>query len=685
MQIPDEQKIKLESMQIKGIRWMIWDNIDKEAIESRILQIKGQGFTNDITKLVNAQSRATLIQLIEQSPEITTTIIDAAYEKYRYGLKPGFTLFWAKHDHIVELNKNDIENKIKDYFRSIKYGEDDKYKGLEFNAITKFGDVYEISVTYLQRFNFIDENGEFTFIYMMKEGFVWIGIDRNFIAINNLPESLMNTLKDFFSRLYRAKITNIKITNDLLNKVFPKDNTKKITRHNPNPSENQLAKVSFADPKLSEKQDCIPAGYEDYDVVNTQFIEDIDGTTTGTLGVNCDKGKMYLSKSLTSTQFRAWSTRRIDDIIGYFQNSADITLDSITSRNMFSSSAWKDVKDSSIHILNEIVYAIVNCKKAGIGCYPVSFETYKAYTELSKFFIERISFVCDNCEETAIPYCQKCGRSDFSITKKAPIKIICQNCGDIQQNSFDFVCENGHLSTYSDINEFLELISNDSFSERLFDTIHAYFEDVSFDKNEFFAITNSGLELHNSPNYAKLKPSDISEFEPICNRKLTHNRDELIKLLKSLKEKCGHPTTEQCAKCKECVCNSEHDIGCILKLFENFEGFVPQPHQGHEFGDISMLVSIDGRNLTFLGAAKSGINKITKSSQLGREIIQQTLDALNDLRAEVIGTIYPGLLDDQLKYLLYHEAKLHNKHFVILDEDFMINLLDKYLEEKGIQ
>lgn len=103
----------------------------------------------------------------------------------------------------------------------------------------------------------------------------------------------MNTLKDFFSRLYRAKITNIKITNDLLNKVFPKDNTKKITRHNPNPSENQLAKVSFADPKLSEKQDCIPAGYEDYDVVNTQFIEDIDGTTTGTLGVNCDKGKLH--------------------------------------------------------------------------------------------------------------------------------------------------------------------------------------------------------------------------------------------------------------------------------------------------------------------------------------------------------------------------------------------------------
>lgn len=684
MKIPDEQRIKLESMQIKGIRWMIWDNIEKDVIESRLLQIKGQGSTSDITKLVNAQSRATLIQLIEQSPEITPSTIDIAYEKYRYGLKPGFTLFWAKHDHIVVLDKDAVEYQIKEYFQSIKYGEDDKYKGLEFNAITKFGDTYEISVTYLQRFNYIDENGEFTYVYMMKEGFVWLGIDRNFIAINNLPETLMNALKDFFSKLYRAKITNIKITNDLLNKVFPKDNTKKITRHNPNPSENQLAKVSFADPKLSEKQDCIPAEYEDYDVVNTQYVEDIDGTTTGTLGVNCDKGKMYLSKSLTSTQFRAWSTRRIDDIISYFQNSTDITLDSISSRNMFTSSMWIGVKESSIPILNEIVYAIVNCKKAGISCYPVSFETYKAYTELSKFFLERISFVCDNCEETAIPYCEKCGRSDFSISKKSPIKVLCQNCGDVQQNSFGFICENGHVSKYSDVNEFLELISNESFAEKLFDTIHTYFEDISFDKNEFFAITNNGLEMHNSPDYAKLKPSDISEFVPISNRKLTHDKNQLVKLYNRLKEKCGPVTTEQCAECKDSICQSEKDIRCILKLFENFEGFVPQPHQGHEFGDVSMLVSIDGRNYSFCGAAKSGTSKITKSTKLGREIIQQTLDAMHDARADIIGTIYPGLLDDQLKYLLYQEAKLHNKRFVILDEDFMIKLLDKYLEEKGL-
>ena len=106
MSIPEEQKIKLESMQIKGIRAMIWQNIEKDKIESRLLQIKKQNYTNDIQKLVNSQSRAVLIELIEKSPEIYPQTIDAAYEKYRYGLKPGFTLFWAKRNNDIYFDKN---------------------------------------------------------------------------------------------------------------------------------------------------------------------------------------------------------------------------------------------------------------------------------------------------------------------------------------------------------------------------------------------------------------------------------------------------------------------------------------------------------------------------------------------------------------------------------------------------
>ena len=70
MSVSGEQRIKLESMQMKGIRSMIWENIAKEDIENRLLQIKGQNHTEDLQKFVVSQSRAILIKLIEKSPEI---------------------------------------------------------------------------------------------------------------------------------------------------------------------------------------------------------------------------------------------------------------------------------------------------------------------------------------------------------------------------------------------------------------------------------------------------------------------------------------------------------------------------------------------------------------------------------------------------------------------------------------
>ena len=238
-----------------------------------------------------------------------------------------------------------------------------------------------------------------------------------------------------------------------------------------------------------------------------------------------------------------------------------------------------------------------------------------------------------------------------------------------------------------DISEAISLTAKDDFVERLLATIKLYYPDIDFDRNEYFVLNNGSLVILTSPNYEKLKASDIQEFAPIVNRQLTHSLDFLQSTLMQLKEKCSHPTNDKCSQCKNKMICDINDVQCILKLFENFEGYTLQPHQGHEFGDVSMLLTYNGKNLTFLGAAKS-VNlrtpKITKASNTGREIIQQVIDAFNDSRVELIGVIYPNVIDDQLKYLLYHEAKVHNKKFVVLDKDFMINLLDKYLTDKNL-
>ena len=216
-----------------------------------------------------------------------------------------------------------------------------------------------------------------------------------------------------------------------------------------------------------------------------------------------------------------------------------------------------------------------------------------------------------------------------------------------------------------------------------------YYSDVEFSTNEFFTISATGLEIHYSPDYEKIKPSDISEFSAICEHKLMKPINELEAIYRKLKEKCSNPSNTKCANCKDTKCKSAEEIGCILKLFEGFEGFIPQPHQGHEFGDVAMLLRYQGKNRTFQGIAKSVPSgrtspKITRSSDLGREIIQQVLSAFHDDRADIVGVIYPNLLDDQLKYFLYHYAKLSNRRLVILDREFMLKLLDKYIGDNGL-
>ena len=103
MSTQEERRAMLESMQIKGIRWMIWQHIGEENAKERLLSITNQSTIADIRKFVDSQNRETLIKLIDVSPEISPELIESAYDKYRYGLRPGFTLFWVGVGILISL------------------------------------------------------------------------------------------------------------------------------------------------------------------------------------------------------------------------------------------------------------------------------------------------------------------------------------------------------------------------------------------------------------------------------------------------------------------------------------------------------------------------------------------------------------------------------------------------------
>ena len=125
---------------------------------------------------------------------------------------------------------------------------------------------------------------------------------------------------------------------------------------------------------------------------------------------------------------------------------------------------------------------------------------------------------------------------------------------------------------------------------------------------------------------------------------------------------------------------------CILKLFTVFDEFIPQPHQGHEFGDIKLSVSAGSKSYTLQGILKSNHSKITQSSKTGKEILSQAISGLRDNRVELLAIIAPTTFDEQLVETVIFISKLVKKHVVFLNNDFIFRLYafynDKFLNEK---
>ena len=117
---------------------------------------------------------------------------------------------------------------------------------------------------------------------------------------------------------------------------------------------------------------------------------------------------------------------------------------------------------------------------------------------------------------------------------------------------------------------------------------------------------------------------------------------------------------------------------CILKLFTVFDEFIPQPHQGHEFGDIKLSVSVGSKSYTLQGILKSNHSKITKSSTTGKEILSQAISGLVDDRVELLAIIAPATFDVQLMENIIFISKLTKKHVVFLNNDFIFRLYALY-------
>ena len=287
-------KRKLELVRIKGIVDLISKNIPNDKIVylcKTELNIDHKNI-DDLKKMC----KSNLIKVIDKSGLELTKEIDVTYEQFRYGLKPSITIFSFELNDDMHIDEAALEMNIKKKLEGVSYKEDTKFKNIRLKNVEKInGDTYEISLDYLHRYIYINESEMPDSIYELKDCFVWVGIEKRFVAIQNCPPDVQKRLTLIFSSIVGKPLHNIKITAELINKIF-KGPKKKSTLVIPHAKENEFNKVVVSSADLEKV-----GIYKDISKgsrTNNVFIDEaVDDNVVSTLGINCYKGKIYLTKN----------------------------------------------------------------------------------------------------------------------------------------------------------------------------------------------------------------------------------------------------------------------------------------------------------------------------------------------------------------------------------------------------
>lgn len=660
-----EIKTKLDLVRLEGLCKLILSKFTEDEIKNKISTITKTEPRD--SKALYKLSRRQLIKIIENS-NISDEEVEKYYEEYRYGLKPGFSIYSFKSkskllpDIVVKKIKVEL-SKIQDLNE-----EQPQIKDIKFNNKDIFEeDLCEYSFYYSKKYTYIDEKEEPAYIYELKETFIWISTKYNFVAIKNCDERVSKILSYIISNIYETELTPIILTQELINKIFG-DKRKKVAGVNLNAGDSEAEKIIISDPNLDKKKE-LKKQIEAY-TTTSENLEISISEKSNTLGVNNAKGKLHLTKNMTATVFRNWSVNTIRKIIEFISNN-ETNFEIFKAKNIMNNPCWNNYNSETKKIIEEIIFKIISYYSDKEHYNPMMNTKIDYSKIINKHFYSKIYLNCVTCGDShCIPKCD-CGSYNIKINQKKD--IFCTTCGE---KLTSLQCEEGHIvniDNLENINVYL-IPENDMYTA----IIKFLEKEFNINFNGYISISNRGVQITEKSLGTLIKTKEIEEFNEIWRIVIEDNeKDDLQKRLKTIKEKCKESTKDNCNFCKK-----SSDKCCILQLFSTYEGYRPGPHHGHEFGDLDFKVTYKGKEYQFVGIAKSSCN-LTHASKEGREMIQQILSATQDKRVEIIGAVCPARFDTQLEKDLEYIAKCTQSKIIILDDVFMMKQLKLYKNKNG--
>lgn len=210
----------LELVRVEGIVKMLWDNVDHDALKHSVHQVL-QNENESIKAELDRMTRYQLIRVADHHLDIVTEeLINQYYEQYRYGLKPGFTLYLLCGPH-AEITAQQAFLQLQQRLEDIPDIPDATIRKIRGKSCMILADqLAEFSMSFLKKHSYLDENEVPTYIHEFEEFFVWINIEAQYMAIKNVPDRVADVVVKLLKDILHQGITYVKLTKPVIEAAF---------------------------------------------------------------------------------------------------------------------------------------------------------------------------------------------------------------------------------------------------------------------------------------------------------------------------------------------------------------------------------------------------------------------------------------------------------------------------------
>lgn len=539
--------------------------------------------------------------------------------------------------------------------------------------------LFEYPYSYVATIQVIDPQTAYPrLVEDLRSGFVWLKPDESWVAVCTRDEAINQLLVTALERVLQCTFRVLYIPKSAIRQLEPLERIRRATLHNPrtgtrrrwtNP---QLAndEQAMQELKLHDEHDESPtSGYNQMLPDKTKFA----------LGYNGERGRIFFSRDLTTTQMRSWGPAKIRTIAETVGNLCASQPQEIieTMSSQILKRVPVDIRDAVV----ELAAAVAICRQERLSETQLPRDSV-AYAKVLKDKVKVVFRVnCSSCEGPSDVQCT-CGETDLSLDGD---ELVCSSCRSVIPAD-DLHCVEGHNTWSPSLESMTYTLPLSNLTKWVGELVTAATGKHTNNDEEDFYVRGTYLHYSNPDHRVVYDVDEIPELASLLEDTVPEDCEIQIKnAIPGFREKFPCASEVLCPTCIT-VRQNPH---CYIRLFGLLDReFTPRPHQGHEFGDYARRVTLDGvpdRQLVItMKSGKPSGRAVTQRSHLGRDIYSQVDTYFHDARVDIVGICVPQRLDDGFKAVLRTNARLNNKKLIFLDASSIYRIVYSVMKKHAL-